>query len=470
MLKVKHKSVSALLIFAILLSLISSQKAFAVTGFEYDNISAQNTTLCYTKNSVYAVSVEYKSVTINDLSGDLSQIFECDFPIIAFTQSGKDIYFLCYNDIVANENIYYICNYDTQTYEYQYFVLNCSDTLSSYRFTSDENSNIYFTKDSKTKCIYKYSNSGEYITKASLPHNIYQLMCINNNLYAFTANGVFYSATKSFSFKQIADFLPSMPCSYIGSNIVAASNGDIYSMTKSMNYIASVESSQNEMAVAISDKYIYSVCDNKILVYSRSNKNLCGEIPVGEKIFSIAVSNNVIYALCFSGTVYEAYDNDIEFLKTEMPQTATDNKSHQTQNKESSQSQTTQYLLSGNIIYNIEPYTTLSEFKDNLGFSDDTKISIYKYDGSLRQSGYIGTAMIVSVDENGDAYEYRTVVKGELTGEGNINSKDKQVVFDLLLNKAETDELFLSAADINDDTLINTKDLLLLSQNAINNG
>ena len=132
-------------------------------------------------------------------------------------------------------------------------------------------------------------------------------------------------------------------------------------------------------------------------------------------------------------------------------------------------------LLTSNL-YNIDPQTkiitgidqgtTIKEFKNNISYNTE-KYSIHfiNYSNSAVTSGIVGTNMKVILKENDKTRcEYTIVIYGDLTGEGNINSRDTNALLNYLLGKTSLEDPCLLAADINHDNVVNTLDLLLLEK------
>lgn len=108
------------------------------------------------------------------------------------------------------------------------------------------------------------------------------------------------------------------------------------------------------------------------------------------------------------------------------------------------------------IIY-LEPGTTFAKLYKTLGI-DKSQLRITKPDGTSVASGKLGTGMNAKFCGK----EYTIVIIGDLTGEGNINSRDLKVLMNDLSGEALLQGTFMEAADVFNDSKINTKDLLKL--------
>lgn len=104
-------------------------------------------------------------------------------------------------------------------------------------------------------------------------------------------------------------------------------------------------------------------------------------------------------------------------------------------------------------LYFTEPDTTVSKIKKAFANFEITKVT--KADGKVIESGKVGTGTTLTFS-TGETV--KIIIPGELTGEGNINSRDIKAVLDHLSSKELLSENFLLAADIDQDTVITTKD------------
>lgn len=82
-------------------------------------------------------------------------------------------------------------------------------------------------------------------------------------------------------------------------------------------------------------------------------------------------------------------------------------------------------------------------------------------------TGYLGTNCIVTVTNNDFVRSYEVVVKGDLNGDGTINSADLLKVRQHLLRSLVMIGSYYVASDINQDNLINSADLLRIRQHLL---
>lgn len=106
---------------------------------------------------------------------------------------------------------------------------------------------------------------------------------------------------------------------------------------------------------------------------------------------------------------------------------------------------------------------TISKVKDKLNLSG-YNIEFKNYAGKAITSGKLGTGSVAIFSKDGKTAEFTFIVKGDVTGEGNANSRDVDCMYNHILGKSSLSEINAKAADINNDGVVDTLDLLLLSK------
>lgn len=102
--------------------------------------------------------------------------------------------------------------------------------------------------------------------------------------------------------------------------------------------------------------------------------------------------------------------------------------------------------------------TTFAKLYKELGI-DKSQLTITKSDGSNITTGKLGTGMTAEFSGK----TYTVVIPGDLTGEGNLNSRDLKALMKHLSGEVLLKGAFYKAADTYNDSQINTKDLLKLA-------
>lgn len=108
--------------------------------------------------------------------------------------------------------------------------------------------------------------------------------------------------------------------------------------------------------------------------------------------------------------------------------------------------------------YSAEAGITVSKIKK--AFADFEISKVTKADGTYIKSGKVGTGAKVYFAQGNVC---TIIIRGELTGEGNINSRDIKAILNHLSKKELLQGEYLIAADVNEDGIVTTKDALLIA-------
>lgn len=120
---------------------------------------------------------------------------------------------------------------------------------------------------------------------------------------------------------------------------------------------------------------------------------------------------------------------------------------------------------STNTISNIIPGTTLSQLKSNLNYSGS--ITLVSSNGSLINSGKVGTSDIIYLVKDGQITDSLTIIiYGDLTGDGNITSSDTNILRDYLIGRNTLYKYNNIAANVNHDDTIDNLDLVMINESA----
>ncbi len=132
----------------------------------------------------------------------------------------------------------------------------------------------------------------------------------------------------------------------------------------------------------------------------------------------------------------------------------------------------TKYFIDNesDLIKNISKNTNATEFANNINIKDNGKVKIYDVTGTNEINGNIGTGMIARVlNENGEnILDLDIVVKGDVSGDGNISITDLVKVKRHLAGKQNLTGVFEVAGDVSDTGEISITDLVKISRDVAN--
>lgn len=113
-------------------------------------------------------------------------------------------------------------------------------------------------------------------------------------------------------------------------------------------------------------------------------------------------------------------------------------------------------------ISDIPSETTVAQFKSNMRYHG-WSVALYR-DGALKTSGNVGTAMTAVFTAGGSSVTFELSVVGDLTGEGNCNSRDINTLLDYLIGTTDFNGVYLLSADLSDDGKIDAVDAAMMKK------
>ena len=107
--------------------------------------------------------------------------------------------------------------------------------------------------------------------------------------------------------------------------------------------------------------------------------------------------------------------------------------------------------------------SNISKVSDKAGsLSSTSSVSI-----TSNNNGIIGTGDVITISNNGTSVTFNAVVKGDSSGDGNINIQDLLKVQKHILGYSELNGSYLKAADNNNDGEVNLVDLLRIQKHIL---
>lgn len=114
------------------------------------------------------------------------------------------------------------------------------------------------------------------------------------------------------------------------------------------------------------------------------------------------------------------------------------------------------YWIKDGILYGVESGTTAAQMKSKISDS----ISIFNRDGDEVKSGKIKTGYELIFSDK----SYPISVRGDVTGEGNVNTTDIRTIMKHFVGLEEMNGIFFASADFNFDDSVDNRDLVLIAQ------
>ena len=333
-----------------------------------------------------------------------------------------------------------------------------SDTeLADGLVAADVHYNVYAVDSRERRFIRKFSDTGELIEKISAGFDVQALFSCGNELYA-AGNG------KCMSLLQGITVSTTVPAGrfIMSGNYTCGTDGTVYSFSGG---IFSPICRCSTPVCCASYGEIFSA-RGSVLYKNDTNGNTISSYDTGSPITAIYASGTKV-ACVSSGELNIA---DLSKLKKTEDETPPESRIHdESRNTDDSSKDapdnsfslsSEKYDLSGDEII-IDSGTTVAAFRSDISLSGGSA-QFYDTDEKTTTSGQLGSGCSVCFTGGGIQRRYRFIVKGDLTGEGNINSRDETTLCAVLLGEKSTDEIILSAADMNGNRAADAGDLVLL--------
>ena len=323
--------------------------------------------------------------------------------------------------------------------------------------TADRYFRVYLVDKNDPYCVTKYIGTDANYKNFKLNEYVISLFCdtMGDRVYAVTKSGIyniesgelikcdapqdgFYLNGKYctdsrggvFCFDAVNGF--TRICTVPYSNVCVTSEGDIYAASGSVIFrldengevISSYDTGKNIdqlLASKSNTAYVYGTeirtLDNRLLIPAEKDaESDVSVIDTKEQSSSLSVQHENYY---IRSSQYQIYDDMID---------------------------------------GISAGTTAAELKKGIDYGGCT-ISFVDHNRKSVNGGQLGTGWEVHFSDEGREIIYHTVISGDVTGEGNINSRDTDMISALLLGNAEFDQYQQKAADMDGNGIIDIEDL-----------
>lgn len=368
--------------------------------------------------------------------------FSVDGQIRSVSQSGKYTYALVFDDAFKNKYSVYAFNLDNGNVSQNTFV---DENFMTDSFSVTDNSIYYIKTDSLTSYVVCRNLASDKKSKITFTDNVNEIFNNNGNSYARLCNGSIYKLSQS-SATYVANTGELKNIYNAGVNRVINEDGFIVSLSDNSREYVSNAVAEN---VSVSDNKIYSAVNYRL---NLKNSEKTKSVSIPDRAKAVVSYKNQCAVLLDNGTVQVFGSVDFEEKKTN---DNNDNNNNHNSSKSDIQPNNSDYLFSDEIIYGIYSGETVVEFKNKTSAEN-----VYKSDGTIAKSGKLKTGFTVVIDSK----TYTIAVCGDVTGEGNVNSKDVTLLQKYLCDNAELSGAYLQAADFNLDGKADNRDLVLISR------
>ena len=443
-------TIVCLMIFAFICTL-NYTNAYTVT-------SAENTDK---KIFIPGLDSEFKIITYNDKTYNVSNIssagiksgfYSDSTKIIGANLSGKYLVVTS-----ASKSLFNIILVNLSSgHKDGVMIHNVSSDVT--RVCADATGNVYLVDHSDKKTISEYSYKGAFIKNITLNQNIEYLFTDINNIYIFaiTQDGL-YNITLN---KKLNSDIPSGNF-HFNQNYCYDSSGNVFELFPETGFQKIITVPYSKMCY--NGKNVYVVEGTKIVRLDND----------GVPSHYFDTGDSIDYLLASSETVAYITKNEIKILDKSLMtkiENTSQEKSNDVQTKEPSQTQShipdyeiksVTLSFSEGLINDIKQGTTLAELKREISYGDNV-LSVVNHNGREVKSGVVGTGWQLIFSGEGNKKIYSTVVKGDITGEGNINKNDCNLLSYAIIRTEELSQPQKKAADIDNNNTADISDLYQL--------
>ncbi len=424
--RISQKAVFAVLTALMFISCVSIQ----------GSASTQGKKLFFDSKGIFLIGHTNDKVNSLELfPSELSFTYSFEDKIIDACASNSKIYILTSQALKSNNCRIYKAEKSSIS---EPIPLNSVQLAEYSMISADNGGNIYILNASFK--VQVFNKSGKRLKTHSanfnkiIPFDSYTLAVSNTGLYSLTPESQVYLGKIS------------SPYIYkISENYVGDAEGNVYRIN---DFAKVISVKQNGIyKAAQTDKYIVVLNKGKLNLYNRQNYSFIKNIEYDKKVFALASYKGMVAIINSSGTGCEL----ISEKELERINASKNSNTAKTKINLSPFSNTKKYIY-------VDCGTTIADFKSKITYDG------YELSFGNRKSGRITTGMNAVFKSDKTKIKLRFIVKGDVTGKGNVNSRDENAMFSHLLNTQKLKGIYKLAADLNFDKKLSNADLVLISR------
>ncbi len=440
----------------------------SVNSYSVDTYSTYNNcddvTMLRNENQIYLIGHSDNNVYIDAIYPQSYSItLTLNNNVYSYNLCGDTLVLVCpIKESEQNEVVLYNIESDSFT------SFNTTDG-SQHEKTQIAYSNGYVYLSDHYGNIKQYTTKGKLCNEYKLGKNACFLMTdYSENVYATSQSGIYRLSDNSCA--KISSTAIGTAAQFIDDNTLVSANGYTYRLrNSSVNKLISFRHTLSHPSGGIYKKSVITSQDNTIYAINTAEDKAIKSISLSDNIEQLYVINDTIVAqtYCNGGVTISM----ISYSELSDIKTSDDSDIYLNSDNSNSELKHTDYTISSYVykvdnenytISSIAPATTVAQFKRNMIY-DGFNVEFVKYGGQNITSGSVGTATIAKFYNDSFVYEYELCVEGDLTGEGNVNTRDEAVMFDCLLDNMEVfSGVFVDAANLHNDDELTVADLVLL--------
>ena len=375
-------------------------------------------------------------------------------------------------EVVSDDIAVMLCNdiNNDQTIIYTYYVdrdILDSFSIAEKQFVADcgigsDGNSVFLVPYSHTNMIEEYSFSGRLLNSYSFEREIKQLGADNvGDVFAINSGNLY--RLDSGRFRSVGSGV-SAPVTLCGGGLMTDAVGRVFDIRDGCRLIFTTGGAVGRQNSCCINDVLYRADGMMIYGYDTGSGERIAEIKLDSDIMGLYSSNGYVCAVCMDGepSISRIHPDEFTDLRAaNNPQDDTPDIGYHG-NSAAGRITSSVYRVDYNAysISGIESGTTLAQFKKNISY-DGYRVSFYR-DGIQKTSGKCGTAMLAVFDSDDARYTFELSVIGDITGEGNVNSRDLSLFMEYLIGTADFNGVYVTSADLSDDGKLDVKDLAMM--------
>lgn len=414
-------------------------------------VSGSDSTAVCTDSGIYLIGISEKNVHLECAAPRRYTVdIPTSYPVTAANIFGTTAIILC-NDIPNEQLIVY--TYDTVTDVPDSFIIRQRQVDSSCGFYWS-GTDLYLRRASVPSVIERFSSGGKLLSSYDFKDANAEIVCGYRAGFCVLSSGTLYR-NQGDRYTALDGEAVSSPAVFIAQDLLRDIRGNIYRVDDTgVSLVLHTSFSGYFAAAALSDGSIYAADQNIIYHYDintgqrsdyyEADFAISALFYSGGFLYTVSASDNTVSRI--SPAQFTPYQEEIVppslFPISSVVYTVDSVRYH---------------------ISRIPSPTTFAQFKGNMVY-DGCQAQLFR-DGKEVKSGNVGTAM-TAVFSGEDTYIFELSVIGDITGEGNVNSRDVSELMDYFLGNIRFDGVYTEAADLSGDGRVDMVDLAMLCRTA----
>ena len=463
-----------------LLCIILCVILFVCTAFPTSAHTPQNSRTYQSADDtgVYAVRFNGKHADITRYaSHTLSAYVDVSLPIHAVCAYRGKIILLC-DDAKRSQVSVYIYYLDTDVLDG--FVINNAKLYQNIDFACD-NGTIYIENSRDHHEILAYSYEGSLLGRYSFNSEV-NAICGGYRSGIYVVSGDTLYTLSSGRFKAFSGDSVETPLFPADSRTFVSGYGNVYTVNEGrVTHRFNVDTDNDVTSACVIGNTLYYPNGKTINAYDLDTGEKIAYYQTSGQVISVYTDGYSVVAVSDSASV-SIEQSDFTSLKEQDDDSedtgSADGEDHRNDSQGSKEAHdtgnadqkraesssitsntyqvdSTRYYISG-----ISPQTTVAAFKKNMDYEGYT-LTIYR-GNAVKKSGNVGTSMTAVFDSDEYIYTYELAVTGDITGEGNRNSRDLNTLMDYMIGSADFNGVYMLAADASNDGKVDVCDVAIL--------